>query len=195
MQSKQDMKKFVTGLLNNKLSKFYYYHNTAHTLYVLDKVNEIGQQENCTAKEIDLLNTAAMWHDAGFINIYTGHEEEGCKLVRQFVPGYGYNSSDIDIICGMIMATKIPHSPKNKLEEIIVDADLEYLGTANAAVKAAALFKELHHINPSLTADEWVKVQIDFCKQHHYFTAYCKKNKEPQKLIYLNTLLKGDKKL
>jgi hypothetical protein len=30
----------------------------------------------------------------------------------------------------MIMATKIPQTPQNKLEEIIADADLEYLGSA-----------------------------------------------------------------
>jgi uncharacterized protein len=193
MQSKQDMKKFVIGLLNSKLSKFYYYHNTAHTLYVLDKANEIGKQENCTAKEIHLLSTAALWHDAGFITIYNGHEEEGCKMAQQYLPAYGYSENDIDIILGMIMATKIPHSPKNKLEEIIVDADLEYLATAAAAIKAANLFKELHHINSSLTVEEWDITQIAFLQKHHYFTKYCKKHKEPKKLIYLNTLLNSKK--
>lgn len=55
----------------------------------------------------------------------------------------------------MIMATKIPQSPKNKLEEIIADADLEYLGTDEAAKKADDFFKELHHLHPSLTKEEW----------------------------------------
>jgi uncharacterized protein len=193
MQSKQDMKKFVTGLLNNRLSKFYYYHNSAHTLYVAEKAIEIGLQENCTPNEIDLLSTAALWHDAGFINIYTGHEEEGCKLVRQYLPGYGCSSNDIEAICGMIMATKVPHNPKNKLEEIIADADLEYLGTESAGVKAGDLFKELQHLNPTLTKQEWDTTQISFLQKHHYFTAYCKKNKEPQKQLYLNTLLNSKK--
>ncbi len=193
MQSNQHMKDFVIGLLNTKLSKFYYYHNVGHTLYVVQKVIEIGQHEKCSAKEIDLLSTAALWHDAGFINVYTGHEEEGCKMVQQYLPGYGYNSSDIAVICGMIMATKLPHRPNNKLEEIIADADLEYLGTESAAEKANDLYKELHHLNPQLTRAAWNNVQIDFCKQHHYFTAFCKKNKTPQKLIYIQTLINADK--
>jgi uncharacterized protein len=193
MPNKTALKKFVIHLLQSRLPEYYYYHNYLHSLYVLDKVKEIGRQENCTAKEIDLLSVAALWHDAGFINIYTGHEEEGCKLVRQYVPEYGYSSNDIDIICGMIMATKVPHSPKNKLEEIIADADLEYLGTESAGIKANDLFNELQHVNPSLTKQEWDTTQIAFLQKHHYFTAYCKQQKENQKLTYLNTLLNSKK--
>lgn len=87
----------------------------------------------------------------------------------------------------------MPHLPKNKLEEIIADADLEYLGTESAGIKANDLFKELQHMNPALTKQEWDTTQIAFLKQHHYFTRYCKQNKEPQKLIYLHTLLKYNK--
>jgi predicted metal-dependent HD superfamily phosphohydrolase len=192
MPNKKFLKEFVIQLLQSRLPAHYYYHNYQHTLYVLDKVNEIGQHENCTKKEIDLLSAAALWHDAGFINIYNGHEEEGCKLAMQYLPDFGYSTSDIENICGMIMATKVPHNPKNKLEEIIADADLEYLGTENAAAKANELFKELHYINPSLTKKEWDKMQINFIEQHQYFTKYCKENKEPQKFIYLTRLINSN---
>ncbi|MEZ5029234.1 MAG: hypothetical protein R2765_10685 [Ferruginibacter sp.] len=52
-----------------------------------------------------LLKTAALWHDTYYINIYKGHEEES-KLSCNYLPGYGYRDSEIDLICGMIMATK-----------------------------------------------------------------------------------------
>lgn len=193
MQNKPAVKDFIINMLEEKLPASYCYHNIEHTLYVTDKVTEIGGQENCTAEEISLLTVAALWHDAGYMNIYVGHEEEGCKLARQYLPEYGYSDKDIDIICGMIMATKVPQSPKNKLEEIIADADLEYLGTDNARRNADSLFKELQSINPLLTKDEWNKIQISFLTKHHYFTAFCKKNKEPAKLNYLSKLLNGTK--
>lgn len=191
MATEQQIRDIVSALLNNNLPSNYYYHNLEHTLYVADKVTEIGRNENCTLKELNLLTVAALWHDAGFINTYTGHEEAGCLLVRQYLPEYGYTFHDIEIICGMIMATKMPQSPQNKLEEIIADADLEYLGTQSAGVKADDLFKELQHLNPALTKQEWDKMQISFLKKHHYFTKYCKINKEPQKQKYLNALLDG----
>ena len=189
MQSSHDMKSFVVDLLKEKLSPFYYYHNDAHTLYVADKVLEIGQQENCSEKELDLLQAAALWHDSGFINSYNNHEKESCILARQCLPDYGYSPADITSICGMIMATRMPQSPKNKAETIIADADLEYLGTKDVEEKAAALFKELQHLNPSLTQAQWLKTQVSFLQAHHYFTRFCKENIAPAKQLYLERLL------
>lgn len=189
MQSNNHMQAFVTDLLKSKLPSSYYYHDAAHTLYVQAKTIEIATHEDCTEKEVALLSTAALWHDTGFINIYNGHEEESCKLARKYLPEYGYSAPDIDIICGMIMATKLPQSPKNKLEEIIADADLEYLGTGDAATDAESLFKELQALNPALTREQWNQKQIAFIKHHRYFTAYCNKNMEPVKAAYLKKLL------
>lgn len=181
---------FVINLLNTKIPATYYYHNYEHTLYVIDKVIEIGKHENCTEEEIKLLTTAALWHDTGYINTYKGHEEESCKLARQYLPGYGYVTDDIDKICGMIMATKIPQSPQNNLEEIIADADLEYLGTDEAGIKADLFFDELQSLNSLFTKAEWNQTQISFLQKHRYFTSYCKQNKEPVKQDYLGKLLK-----
>jgi len=188
MQSDAQMKTFVIYLLNSKLSSDYHYHDSKHTLYVVDKTIEIAKHENCTAREIHLLSTAALWHDVGHIKIYVGHEEESCNFARQYLPGYGYSADDITTICGMIMATKIPQSPQNKLEEILADADLEYLGTKNTGAMSENLFKELHSMDPGLTKEEWNQMQISFIKDHHYFTSFCKKNREPVKAAYLKKL-------
>ena len=189
MHINKQLNDFVINLLKTKISSNYFYHNYEHTLYVIDKVIEIGEQENCTTKELELLSTAALWHDTGYINAYKGHEEESCILARQYLPGYGYGIDDIDRICGMIMATKIPQSPQNKLEEIIADADMEYLGTSHAVTGAHNLFKELNALDPSLTEQDWNKTEIDFLTAHHYFTAYCKANKEHHKQAYLKSLV------
>ena len=49
-------------------------------------------------------------------------------MAKEELPKFGLSEKDIELICGMIMATKIPQNPKTKLEKIIADADLEYLG-------------------------------------------------------------------
>jgi uncharacterized protein len=189
MHINQPMNDFVINLLKTKIPSTYYYHNYEHTLYVLQKAAEIGTHENCSEKELELLSVAALWHDTGYINTYKGHEEEGCKLAREYLPGYGYTTDDIDKICGMIMATKIPQSPKNKLEEIIADADLSYLGTGHAKMLAQKMFKELNALNPLVTKEAWHKTEIDFLTTHHYFTGYCKENKENIKQAYLKSLI------
>lgn len=185
MQSKHQMKEFVFNLLKDNLSKDLYYHNPEHTLYVIEKALEIGRHEGCTEQELDLIEAAALWHDTGYTKTYRNHEEESCKMARLYLPDYGYSSDEIDIIIGMIMATKLPQLPKNKLEEIISDADLEYLGTATFETKANALFRELQFINPELTKEKWNLTQVSFLKKHRYFTRFCIENRDPVIQEYL----------
>lgn len=189
MPSKISMKEFVTDLLKANTPDTYYYHNYHHSLYVMEKAVEIGKHENCSKEELDLLQVAALWHDTGYINNYKDHERESCVLARQYLPGYGYQDTDIQIICAMIMATKIPQTPLTKLEKIIADADMEYLGTENAARLANDLFKELSALHPLLTKESWNKIEIDFITNHNYFTDYCRKNKQHIKDSYLNSLI------
>jgi uncharacterized protein len=190
-QQLDEMKAFVVNLLHTRLPDHFCYHNIDHTLYVADAAVKIGREEGCTAQELVLLNTAALWHDSGCIISYINHEREGCKMVREHLPGYGFSANDIHLICGMIMATKIPQSPQTKLEKIIADADLEYLGTEDVAAKAHLLFKELQHSNAALTEEKWNSTQIKFLLQHHYFTSFCRQYRETNKLRYMEQLMKA----
>lgn len=183
---------FVMGLLKNKLPVEYFYHNHKHTEYIIEKVVEIGKHENCTPEEIELLKMAALWHDVGYINTYDRHEEEGCNLVRKYFPGFGITDEETDAVCNLIIATRIPQEPHNKLEEIIADADLEYLGTPGAPAMAEKLFNELKYRNPALSHKDWNKTQIAFLSNHHYFTNYCMQNREPVKQGYLYQLKKSE---
>jgi ribonuclease HI len=74
------------------------------------------------------------------------------------------------------------------LEEIIADADLEYLGTDEAEKQAQWLFEELRVLNPYLHEELWKRTQVFFPDHHHFFTSYCKMHKESVKLQYLNGL-------
>lgn len=189
MQNKLSMKDFAVKLLKENLPLYYFYHNERHTLYVLQIALKIGEDYHCTPHEMQLITAAALWHDTGLIVKYIGHEEESCKFARQHLPGFGFSTHDIQKVCGMIMATHIPQSPTNKLEEIIADADLEYLGTDHASEISMLLFRELNYLDPALTRTEWISKQIQFVRDHHYFTRYCSANRERPKKAYLNYLL------
>jgi uncharacterized protein len=193
MQSKAQMKEFVINLLKENLPENYYYHNFMHTLYVIETALAIGKHENCTPEELELIELAALWHDTGYIKTYKNHEEESCNLARHYLPVYGTPAADIEIVCGMIMATQIPQSPENKLEEILADADLEYLGTEAFERTANDLFRELRSINPDLNEEKWRNTQISFIGKHHFFTGFCKENREQTKQVYLQKLLQSIK--
>ena len=113
----------IVKILDDNLPKHLAYHNVNHTLYVLDKAEYIAKKENIKKADIQLLRVAALYHDIGFVKSHVEHEKEGCNIAKRQLKTYGYSEDDIATVCGMIMATRIPQNPKNKLEEILADAD------------------------------------------------------------------------
>ncbi|MBS1621175.1 MAG: HD domain-containing protein [Bacteroidetes bacterium] len=168
------------------LSKDLSYHSLGHTLDVLKQSQRIASEEGIRdKKDLFLLKTAALYHDTGFLNSYSGHEEASCEIARKELPAFGLNEKQLETICGMIMATKIPQAPGNKLEEIICDADLDYLGRNDFFEIAATLFSEMKQRGYVHTEREWNQVQVKFLKAHHYFTSANQKARQPKKLQHL----------
>ncbi len=181
---------FILDKLKKELSPTLTYHGYHHSLDVLDAGLKISAAENIPEDDIKLLRVGALFHDAGFIYIYKDHEEKGCEMAREILPGFGFNNEQINIITGMIMATKVPQMPKTKIEEIICDADLDYLGREDVYPVAQTLFEELK-VHASLAdKKQWDKIQVNFLNSHHYHTNYSKKLREPKKEIYLAQLQK-----
>ena len=130
--------------LRNGLSKDLTYHTVQHTLDILKNAERIAASENINSEEdLFLLKVACLYHDSGFLFTYKGHEEESCNLAKKDLPVFDCNKKEVKIICRLIMATRIPQTPRNKLEEIICDADLDYLGTPDFFKLSNRLFSEL----------------------------------------------------
>lgn len=164
------------------------YHGKHHTLDVLGAVAALCRRETIAEYETKLLETAAAFHDAGFLLTYKNHEEKSCELAKDILPRFEFTHADIEQICGMIMATKIPQSPKNKLEQILCDADLDYLGRNDFCKIAATLFEEMKNFNLLHDENEWNNIQIRFLQSHQYFTRTSRRMRSPRKQKHLTSL-------
>jgi putative nucleotidyltransferase with HDIG domain len=122
------LRKYAVEKLDKALSDDLVYHGIHHTLDVLKYVNFLIEKENVGTEDAKLLRIASLYHDIGFINTYSNHEEEGVRILKEAMLEFGCDMANFEKIASMIMATKNPQSPKNKLEKIICDADLFYLG-------------------------------------------------------------------
>lgn len=182
--------KRVMSKLENSLPSWLYYHSMDHTKYVLKQVIIIAEKENISDEDLYLLKVAALYHDSGFLISPKNHEKVSCQIAGKDLQEYNLDGHQIKKICGMIMATRIPQKPKTKLEKILADADLEYLGTNKFEEFGQQLYKERLHFHPNMTLDQWNEIQIDFISNHHYHTDYCKKYKEPKKLANLEMIKK-----
>jgi class 3 adenylate cyclase len=183
-----ELQELILEKLEKELPSYLYYHNVKHTVDVVTEVELIGWTENCSDEEILLLKTAGLFHDAGHTVIYDGHEQAGTELARAMLPDYGYSQSQIDRICEIIMATKMPPQPKDLLQEIICDADLDYLGRSDMIPVSNTLYKELKEQNKIGTLNDWNKLQVKFISIHQYFTKTARSLREVNKQIQIERI-------
>jgi predicted metal-dependent HD superfamily phosphohydrolase len=147
-----------------------YYHNPEHTIDVIESAERIAVSEGCSREEISLLKMAALFHDTGFIIDMREHEKHSCKIAMEMLASNHVDPENIKIICEIIMATKIPQSPKTKLEKIICDADLDYLGRNDYFPISENLRREFLAFEKIKNEKDWIELQQSFLQAHTYFT-------------------------
>ncbi|WP_207430246.1 HD domain-containing protein [Sabulibacter ruber] len=179
----------VVEKLRTGLSPQLTYHSLSHTLDVLKQAQLIAEKEGIQdSQEVLLLKVSALYHDTGFLFTYSQHEERGCELAREELPGFGFTTEEIDTICGLIMATKVPQAPQTRLQEIICDADLDYLGRPDFYSIGETLFQEFLCYGIVQEEAQWNKVQLKFLESHGFFTSYSKNNRETVKKQHLEVI-------
>ncbi len=181
-------KDFIIEKLSRELSPDLYYHSIEHTLDVHDSAVQIAKLEDVNAHDTLLLRTAAYLHDTGLINTYYGHEEASVEIAKEHLPKFGYTPDEIDKISAMILTTKLPQNAETKLEQILCDADLDYLGRDDFFMIAHRLRYEWKKYAAGTTLKEWYEIQINFLENHKYFTESARKLRFDRKIYNLNQI-------
>ncbi len=175
------VEKLVLKKLKTELPTGLHYHSIYHTLDVKEAVERLAEMENINGHDKTLLKTAALFHDLGFIKTYDGHEKASAGCAKKILPDFGYQEEDIKQIEGMILATEIPQNPKNKLEKIIADADLDYIGRDDIFLIGQRLQYEWKLYGKISSLKEWHEIQLNFLRNHSFFTESAKKLRESKK--------------
>ena len=141
--------------------------------------------------EKEILELAALFHDTGFSKVYVGHEEESIKIAAAFLGDHGYPKDKLQKVQDCINVTRPNTDPQNRLEEIIKDADLcnlakpEYLDTTDDLRHEWSLF-----LHQNFTDLQWDKLNLNFLRDHQYYTPAAQEIFEPQKLANIKKLKK-----
>ena len=161
---------YIIGRMTNEIAPVFYYHNVPHVLDVLESAIRIGTAEKLTPEQMELLKVAVLFHDSGFIKSPINHEATGCMIAKDFLPTIGYSNAEIDEICKLIMATRVPHEPHSLCEQVICDADLDYLGRDDFFTTGNKIFRELFEQGNIENEKAWNELQVKFLEAHRYFT-------------------------
>jgi predicted metal-dependent HD superfamily phosphohydrolase len=162
--------KYIVNRLKEELPANLYYHDLRHTLGVCAAVERLALMEGIEGDDIFLLKTAALYHDAGFVHKYKNNEDLGARLAQEVLPRFGYTQEQIEKIGRLIRSTKVPQKPKTHLQQIICDADLDYLGGDEFHQIADNLKRELMERDVISSDKEWDELQVKFLEDHTYFT-------------------------
>ncbi|MEI7499981.1 MAG: HD domain-containing protein [Bacteroidota bacterium] len=175
---------YIIQRLRSELKPTLYYHCVEHTLDVYEATRRLIEAEKIEEKYIPLIETAALFHDAGILVQYFDHEKASAIIAKTILPGFGYTAFEIDWISGLIMVTRLPQRPGSLAEKILCDADLDYLGRNDFFIHSFQLRLEWQ-VNgiKNLNLHDWLVTQAAFLSEHQYFTksAFSLRNEQKNK--------------
>jgi uncharacterized protein len=181
-KSLEQARAYALERLGCELSPRLHYHKLEHTRdEIVPATERLAAMEGISGSELALLLTAAWFHDLGYVEATAGHEALGARIAGEILPELGYTQDEIDVIQSAILATALPQSPQNLLEQILADADLDVLGRENFMERNSDLRREMSAIGREYTDAEWCQSQIRFMEGHSYFTASARELRGEQK--------------
>lgn len=190
-----ESEQFVADLLNKSLSEDFKYHNLQHTLSVRAACVSLAEHMEVSEHEVEVLELAALFHDTGFSEVYVGHEDKSKNIAHSFLLEQGYPEEKIQEVLSCIDVTNPNATPENLLEKIIKDADLcnlakpEYIDSTQDLRHEWALF-----LNQNFSDRQWDKLNLNFLKDHQYYTVAAQELFDPQKTTNIKLLKKLVKK-
>jgi uncharacterized protein len=174
---------FVSTILS-ALPKHLVYHNLEHTKDVVAMVKELITEHNSLCDrhnrpeskiseyQANLLEIAAWFHDIGFTNAYFGHEEQSAIIAGCQLRALGCGEIEIQLVQGMIRATKLPQNPQTFLEKLLCDADLANFGRDDFMKLGPKVRTELVKQGITKFKDEkaWFEHSRDMLMKHKFHT-------------------------
>lgn len=165
----------ILGALKNELPTDLTYHNQAHTLDVLNEAIFFALQDSLPARDIELLEVAAAFHDAGFLDFRKDNEQAGAdKAERALKKAGAFTEEEIDLIKKSILDTKVINNrqvPSTRISPYLLDADMSNLGRADFFDKGKLLQKELG----ISSEDDFLRASLEVMHNHEWYSDAAKK--------------------
>jgi uncharacterized protein len=157
--------------LERELAPSLFYHSLAHTRdEVAPAAQRLAALEGVEGEPRLLLLTAAYYHDIGFLQQRQDHESASVCIAQEALPAFGYTPTQIGTISQIILTTAASQTPRTLLEEIMVDADLDVLGTEAYRRRSLDVRRELEAFGVASSDEGWYRGQLDLLQSHRYRT-------------------------
>jgi len=160
------------------LPEFLHFHRPDYAKKVYDQSFLLCRSEEIEEEDRLLVRTAALMLFTGLIQDYHHFENRSIVVCREILPNFSYSEVQIDRICNLIIATKMPFNPVNQLERILIDARMEYIGRPDYTENIKLLFKELRENGSKINGQQFKKQQLELLYEFQYFTTAASRLRE-----------------
>lgn len=149
-----------------------HYHRKEHTEIVMRNALLLSKAAKLSQREEEMLYAAAILHDTGYGKKYNSNEGVAAILAQNILPQYGFSQPEVEAIKNMILATNLIIEPSSKLEMLMADADMGYLGQPDFLKWSNRLLEEWRlHKMFTKSNHEWLELQRQFLAGYTFFTA------------------------
>lgn len=188
-QQLEKARHYVKRWFARRMPAHMYFHDLDHTLGVTRTAVGIAEAMNLPARDVAVLEMAALFHDTGYAIDHAHHEEKGAGLARAFLEKHGVPPRDIARVVALIMATRTTVQPRGVLQQVLRDADSSKAGQVDFLEKSERLRRELEAVRGvKLDARTWNAENLAYLKAHRFRTAYARQRYGTQKAINLRVL-------
>jgi len=198
----KDARSWVKAHYEANVSAQYVYHNFQHILDVIKAVHEISEFYEINPQDKEVLLIAAYFHDAGYDQGALGHEDRSKVFMRDFMEKHQQSPAAIQVVEGIIEATRPQSQANTLLQKILRDADFSHVGSDQYWDRCSRVRQEILLTKQDfMTEDEWVDFELNFIKSHQFntdaaFTLYeAKKQKNIKRLKKYRKRVKKANKL
>lgn len=169
------------------------FHNITHTHEVVEAARQMGRYYKLSERDMTIVTIAAYFHDTGYCGKgRENHESRSAELAEKFLISQEADPDFIQAVKQCVLATRLPQSPQNLLEEIVCDADLFHLGNEWFSTRDKLMRKEMEEAGCPIDKSQWRKGTIQMMENHRYHTAYCRERLEERKRKNIEALRKKE---
>jgi len=192
----KEVEVYTTQYYEEKFSSSFSYHSIEHTRLVASMASKIAEIEGLDKKDKEIVVVAAWFHDIGHTISIEDHEDESCKIARQFLLSKKIDEKFISEVESCIQSTKQYAPKKSKLDEILYDADHAHTGMLSFMEVSNLLRKEIaNHSDKKCSKLEYWEKTLKFLKETKFLTNYAIENMEPVQNENIKKVEKRIKKL
>ncbi|MEM6697943.1 MAG: Pycsar system effector family protein [Bacteroidota bacterium] len=169
----------------------YVYHDLRHVQTVVEAARLIAKSYNLSEEQLEILELAAWFHDAGFSEGAEGHEERSVEIARSFLKSKDYDEEKIKQVGAAILDTRYDAKPMELLNQILRDADLSHLGSLTYWNNCGKVRQELAITqNKIMSEQEWIDFELGFMERQEYITEVARSLFQKQKEKHIKQLKK-----